>query len=433
MTDDEILETLHANLVCGANLEAALSLLLELSAFASDPWLRDCLLRHKPCGLDASLDLLRSGGSSLYSGIGRQLSVANEVFESEIAQSDDVRAKISANETRPPRIAEFTAFLSELLRLPDDADVFLARRPNRVQRAAQGIEMGATQYNRKFRIVRGLHQELAKLHKAQTMQRRQASGLVGLVDGIELGDFKRDPVAASIVAVLAAGKAEIYSDAGVRPFDPVAPAIADTLNVLLDRCGAEANWPLIARVLPEARVFRKLSDSECGELLGHWVIALTAIARDMRELWRPELLASDTLIVGEGVDFYTWNLLSAAWNDARSAWLKFLNTAGLGIVTDELYPPKSLKVFSPGMRRAHVGAELDVWKVLPRPWECMDEAAPCNAALLGAACERFGLPPVLSGWLTASPIDASRDITPAFAGGYSRVAARDLSFGALKG
>lgn len=429
MTDNEILETLHANLVSGEDLKATLAFLLELSTFTDDPWLRDCLLRHKPF----KPRWIRTRDETTLKGISRLLDVAKGVFESEITGSSDVRAKITVNESRSPRIVDFVVFLAEQLGLPDEADVFSARRPNRVERAAQGIEMGATQYNRKFRIVRGLHRELEKLNKIQNMRRRQSSGLVGLLDGIELDEFKRDPVAASIAAILAASKVEFYSESGVRPFAPLGPALSNTLDTLLDRCGAGTNWLLIARVLPESRVIDNLTDSECGELLGHWVNELTAIAQDMHDLWHPELLASDTLIVGEGFDFYTWNLLTVAWNDARSAWLKFLSTAGLGVIVDELYPSKSLRVFSPGMMRTHTKEELNLWKAMPRPWECMDGSVPCNKVLLQDACKQLDLPPVLSGWLTSNPIEASRIITPEFSEGYSRVATRHLSFGSLRG
>ncbi len=76
---------------------------------------------------------------------------------------------------------------------------------------------------------------------------------------------------------------------------------------------------------------------------------------------------------------------------------------------DAMWIGKAMRLMAADVAAWHrvTGGGLDpgtlVWADLPRPWEVLTGDARCSRADVAAACAKYGLDPVKSGWIAPRP------------------------------
>ncbi|MEU7878213.1 hypothetical protein [Microbispora bryophytorum] len=165
---------------------------------------------------------------------------------------------------------------------PDRTD-FLADRLDREAREAAGMDLSKRQYNRRFRMLRRIAAKAGTLDAEWDKRRLLLIGVTGFGASVPLERFVADPDAACFVAYSTARRKlrrEFSLSGRDNPFDEIA-------EVLLRRCGDDADWWMIAQVRPTPDVLGRLTDGERGLLLGQWSAVMRHSARLLGPRWRP--------------------------------------------------------------------------------------------------------------------------------------------------
>lgn len=401
MSEDTIVRQLHLSLVSREMPETIARLLQDHPAIASDEKIAKLLTKR------SRARRLRSSMPETWFepvDLREKIRVANELFVKQIEGSNDPRAAISPVERDPKKIAQYIAYLSESIGKKPNKSSFLRERLNREGRSTSGIELSNHAYNKRFRLLNRMSDHLGQFKKELRFLNYRIVGKTGVVADVEFEDFASDIWSAAFTSYYAARKRRrsVFTNRSQsRPFD-------DLCEALLSKCeNTNANWPLIARVLPEKNVLKQLSDEEIGFILGQWLIVLRDLSHDLSEIWQNSSIDLDSMIVRRGNDSSTWNLGAQAWNSARNGWLAFNSAVGAEGIFEKFLPGKVLRLMAADVAAWHratggnIHPDTLVWRELPFPWEVMQGRAPCNRQLIEKACRRAGIDPVKSGWSTS--------------------------------
>ncbi|WP_336214163.1 hypothetical protein [Nonomuraea sp. LPB2021202275-12-8] len=327
-------------------------------------------------------------------GGARQVAAANRLFEQDLpVDADD-----------PAALLEFAAGTGEAIRwTPERAD-FLRDRLNREAREAAGLELSKRQYNRRFRVLRRVAAKAGTLGTEQDKRSLLLVGLAGFAAGIPFERFAADVNGACFVAYYTARRKtrrEFGLSGRENPFDEIA-------EMLYRRCGADADWWMIAQVRATPDVLKRLPQADRGRLLGQWSAVMRRSAELLRARWQSGT-DRETMIVRRGDDSTTWNNLAVAYNAARSGWLACLGSLNALALLDAACPGKVMRLMAGDLAAWHreTGGDVEpntrVWAALPLPWEVLDGSASCTRADVESACLAAGLDPERSGWTAPAP------------------------------
>ncbi|MEV7807938.1 hypothetical protein AB0O28_33820 [Microbispora sp. NPDC088329] len=327
-------------------------------------------------------------------GGARQVAVAARLF--------DGPAEVDPDD--PRSLLEYASAVGHSIGWTPGRSDFLADRLNREAREAAGMDLSKRQYNRRFRMLRRIAAKAGTLETEQDKRRLLLIGVTGFGADISLERFVADPDAACFVAYYTARRKlrrEFSLSGRDNPFDEIA-------EVLLNRCGDDADWWLIAQVRPTPDVLGRLDDGERGRLLGQWSAVMRHAARLLGDRWRPATNRA-TMVVRPGDDSSTWNSLAGAYNAARAGWLACLASLNALELLDASCPGKAMRLMAADLTAWHrsTGGDVDpatrVWAALPPPWEVLDRTASCTRADVEAACRTARLDPEKSGWTAPAP------------------------------
>ncbi|GAB3163977.1 hypothetical protein [Microbispora hainanensis] len=346
--------------------------------------------RHSSRGWFTSLpdDYARPVGGA------RQVAAAARLF--------GVRADVDPDD--PESLRAYAGTAGRMIGWRPGRSDFLADRLNREAREAAGMDLSKRQYNRRFRMLRRIEEKAGTLETEQDKRRLLLIGVTGFGASIPLERFVADPDAACFVAYYTARRKlrrEFSLSGRDNPFDEIA-------EVLLRRCGDDADWWMIAQVRAMPDVLHRLTDGERGRLLGQWSAVMRQAARFLGRRWRP---ATDrtSMVVRRGDDSSTWNTLAGAYNAARAGWLACLASLDALELLDASCPGKAMRLMAADLAAWHrsTGGDIDpatrVWAALPPPWEVLDGTASCTRADVEATCRTAGLDPEKSGWTAPTP------------------------------
>ncbi|NUR83172.1 MAG: hypothetical protein HOY71_03690 [Nonomuraea sp.] len=327
-------------------------------------------------------------------GGGRQVAAATRMFGHEVAADPD----------DPESLLEFAATMGREIHWTPGRTDFLADRLDREAREAAGLDLSKRQYNRRFRMLRRIAAKAATLGTELDKRHLLMIGVTGFGVDLPLERFAADADAACFVAYFTARRKlrRRFSLSGRdNPFDEIAA-------MLLERCGADSDWWMIAQVRATPDVLAHLSEQERGLLLGRWSAVLRHSAELLRARWRPDTDRT-AMIVRRGDDSTTWNNLATAYNAARSGWLACLASLDALDLLDAACPGKAMRLMAGDLAAWHrsTGGGVDpntaVWAALPLPWDVLDGTATCTRADIESACRTAGLDPVKYGWTAPAP------------------------------
>lgn len=311
----------------------------------------------------------------------------------------------------PWRVHGEIATLAAFVGWRPDAD--FKGRMNRAERAANGVgHLSKRRYNRLVRHLnrmreRALHtQDLVLLRQLLLVSRS------GLASEITLDEMRADPNAACFVAYWTAqrNRRREFSLAGRdNPFDPIAQMLLHRLSIM------GGDWWMVARAYPNPTVVAMLDDTHRGELLGRWASYMRLCAAKLAQLyatfpggWGESRMAvpfnRSRMIVRQGMDSSTWNILAGAYNAARAGWINCIGAAGALEVLEVACPGKAMRLMAADLAAWHerqaggVDPQTRVWATLPLPWEVLDGDALCTRETVEAACHAEGVDPHASGW-----------------------------------
>ncbi|MDA0638147.1 hypothetical protein OUY22_32470 [Nonomuraea sp. MCN248] len=327
-------------------------------------------------------------------GGARQVAAANRLFDQELdADGDD-----------PAALLEFAARTGEPIGWAPERGDFLRDRLNRQAREAAGVDLSKRQYNRRFRVLRRVAAKAGVLEVERAKRRLLRVGLAGFAAEIPYERFADDVDAACFVAYYTARRKqrrEFSLSGRENPFDEIA-------QVLLARCGEDADWWMIAQARSTPEVLARLPEEERGRLLGRWSAVMRDSAELLRERWRDDA-DKKNMIVRPGDDSTTWNTFAVAYNAARAGWLACLRSLNALGLLDAACPGKVMRLMAADLAGWHrrEGGDVDpdtaVWAGLPLPWEVLDGTARCTRADVEAACVAAGLDAAGSGWTAPAP------------------------------
>jgi hypothetical protein len=241
-------------------------------------------------------------------------------------------------------------------------------------------------------------------------------GKAALAPELRLEDLDNHLPTAAFIAYYAARmklRSEFTIQGQQKPFDDLAAA-------LLRLCEKDpaTYWYAVAHVFPRADGLARLSDQQKGELLGRWFSILSELAERLENAWRHTHIDIETMIVRRGNDSSTWNLFAGAWNRARDHWIALIEALGMEALFDQMLPGKVMRLMAADVAAWHsstgggIHPDTVIWRELPKPWDVLRLKAPCNRAMVDAACARVGVDPVKSGWSAARPRTAVAAFRP---------------------
>lgn len=330
-------------------------------------------------------------------GGSRQVAATSRLF--------DVTAKVDAD--APSSLVAFAESVGAEIRFDPEHTNFLADRLNRQQRTSAGMDISKRQYNRRFRALRRLTAKAEKLAGELNKRQLTVQARAGFAAELTLDRFRADPDAACFVAYYTAKRKlrrEFTLSGRDNPFDEIA-------ELLFARCreNGDTDWWMIAQVYATPEVLDRLTDEQRGLLLGRWFAVLRATAEMLEKAWESSEFDRERMVVRQGNDSSTWNLLCGAYNTARAAWLSCLTASGARDLLDTVCPGKAMMLIAGDLAAWHsvsgsgLHPDTRVWAALPLPWEVLAGRADCTASDVAAACESVGVDPVRAGWTAPKP------------------------------
>jgi hypothetical protein len=285
--------------------------------------------------------------------------------------------------------AKVEAFICELSALVHKT--FGSRhRMSREERAQMGLFKCQRWYNKRFRILVHLEDKLRRLAWETRKYAFTRIGKSALATRVSFHDLAGDLDTACFVAYLAARmslRSTFTNGAQERAYDEVA-------QMLFARCerSETARWDVIAHVMPDAPVLRRLYDEDRGKLLGGWWAILVDMADMLHDVARKMHFDRAAMVVSRGADSSTWNQVAGGWNKAREHWIALLYAMGMESMLDAVCPGKVMRLMAADVAAWHrasgrsVHPDTAVWAALPPPWEVVRGAAACSKRDVEAAC-----------------------------------------------
>lgn len=299
----------------------------------------------------------------------------------------------------PDQVLVFVETLSASIHRERDSHT----RMNRAQRHAVGVFKCQRWYNKRFRILVHLEDKIRRLALAVRKYDFTRISKSALATKIRREDFDADLNTACFVAYMSARMStrSMFTNASQeRAYDEIA-------DMLLERCkrSPTTRWDVIAHVVPDEVVLRRLSDEQRGMLLGRWWSILVDMAEMLRGIATTTNFNRAKMIVSRGNDSSTWNQVAGGWNKAREHWISLLYALGAEGLLVSACPGKVMRLMAADVARWHEssggGAHPDtkVWADLPPPWEVVRGEASCGLADIETACRRHGVTPTT--WTSA--------------------------------
>ena len=256
-------------------------------------------------------------------------------------------------------------------------------------------------YRRATTALAHLEKRNAISREALALRSCEQFGKSRLANTISLEDFSADIPTAAFTAYYTArlGRATIFtSSSQARPMDDIA-------EELLRQAQASPTYrpDVVARVLTRQSIVKELSEEQLGELLGLYHGALATAAGLLERQWKPNR-AKTRMVVQRGDDSTSWNMASRAFNQARTGWLSLMKSAGLAAAAAAACPGKVPALVAGDVAYWHeseggnVHKDIEVWALLPLPWEVLDGRAACTFEDIEKACAAAGLKAAETGW-----------------------------------
>lgn len=348
----------------------------------------------KKIGGYTSTSMLQTFASA--KGAGQQIEKAIELFQ--------LDTHVQSDYNRADDIEAFIGLASSIIHKPVGQNDFTVDRLNKVQRAANNLDLSKRNYNKKWRLLKRIEKKLQTFIRESRKISFQKAGKHGLAGMISLEDFSADPDTACFIAYYNARcnlRSVFTNQSQDRPYDEIC-------DLLLNRCRRQpdrTNWWAIAHLYTSAEVLSRLSEGQKGLLLGKWTSLLEDIATLLDEVWQSSRINLQTMVVKRGDDSTTWNNTAAAWNKARDHWMHLVYASGMEAVLDDICFGKVLRLMAADVVAWHAagGGKLDpntaVWNKLPLPWEVFRGKASCTKEQVTRYCRDAGLDPEKSGWI----------------------------------
>lgn len=336
-----------------------------------------------------SLKRVANAYSSMAADFARPASAEKQVRAS--AAVFGVKKLSAANCLVPEKVEAFIRELSAVVH-----KTFGSRRKmNREERARMGLFKCQRWYNKRFRILVHLEDKLRRLAWETRKYAFTRIGKSALATRIALHDLAGDLDTACFVAYLSARmslRSTFTNGAQERAYDEVA-------HMLFARCerSETARWDVIAHVMPDAAVLRRLYDEDRGKLLGGWWAILVDMADMLHEVAKTTRFDRAAMVVSRGADSSTWNQVAGGWNKAREHWIALLHALGMESMLDAVCPGKVMRLMAADVAAWHRASGGDVhpdtlvWAALPPPWEVVRAATPCTQGDVAAACRAHGV------------------------------------------
>ncbi len=331
----------------------------------------------------------------------RQILKALELFKTRPTLTTEECAELA-------KVEDIIRQLSSEIRKNFNQSDFKRDRLNRIERQNAGLEISKRRYNKLFRHLARLEQKARTYARERRKYEIMQIGWLGLAARFSWEDFSRDENSACFIAYYVARSnllSEFTTSGQQHAFDKIA-------RILLYRCKREperANWWAIAHVFPKTFVLEQLSDTQKGQLLGICLTVLHDIAELLREVWEKSNIDRETMINVN--DSSTWNNAAKAWNRVRASWIELLHSMNMKDELDSMYFGKVLRLIESDQlpqawhRAARGGLDPDakVWSEVPLPWEVLSGGAICTKKLIGQVCHKYGVDPLMNGWIVPPP------------------------------
>lgn len=254
-------------------------------------------------------------------------------------------------------------------------------------------------YRRAVDSVLHLAQRTAVLAAERDREAATAYGKSRLAHTVAYEDFAACQKTAAFVAYYTArlGMRTLFTNqAQARPMDTIALALL----------GAALSSPtcrpdVIATVLTQQRVLRRLTPEQQGHLLGVTHAHLVATARTLRNAYDP---ARTTMVVRRGDDSSSWNSASRAFNQARTGLLNLTGALGLEHLMRQSCPGKVPALIASDVAAWHEQdggsghVDVKIFADLPMPWDVVLDGVECTAQQVEAACAAHGVDATATGW-----------------------------------
>ncbi|MBL7259946.1 hypothetical protein [Paractinoplanes lichenicola] len=256
-------------------------------------------------------------------------------------------------------------------------------------------------YRRAVRAVLHLQQRTEVLAQERDREASIAFGKARLAHLVSEAEFAACPATAAFTAYYVARlnmRTQFTSGSQTRPMDTLAE------ELLAGALAARTCRPaVLASVLTRWSVLDRLSDVQCGELLGRYYEQLAASARALQRSYDIRRDPAH-MVVRAGDDSSTWNAASRAFNQARTGWLNATLALGYDDVVEASCPGKVPALVASDVAAWHQfdGGEqhtdVRVWAALPLPWEVVLGEDDCPAELVREVCRHFGIDAEATGW-----------------------------------
>ncbi|GIG55636.1 hypothetical protein Lfu02_00080 [Longispora fulva] len=270
--------------------------------------------------------------------------------------------------------------------------------PARRERLA-GVSVRA--YRKAVRAVAHLQQRTAVLARERDREAAVAFGKSRLAHLIDEADFIECRFTAAFVAYFVARlglRTQFTNGQQARPMDTLAEQLL-RLALASPSCRPE----VLAAVTVRRRVLDRLTDTQCGHLLGLYYEQLAACARVLRAADDPHRDPTH-MVVRRGDDSSSWNAASRAFNQARTGWLALTDALGYDDVVEAACPGKVPALVASDVAHWHTVSGGDqhtdvlIAADLPVPWDVVLGDDDCPADLVRQVCRQHGVEPETTGW-----------------------------------
>jgi hypothetical protein len=322
----------------------------------------------------------------------KQARTAAMVFS--IGAPEAFTAPSAAECMNPERVEAFAKRLGAIISKAYGIHTHLTKQ----QRREAGIYKCQRWYNKRYRILCHLEEKITRLAWNTRKYEFTRVGKSALATKIRPEDFEANLTTACLVAYQSARmsmRSVFTNGSQERAFDEIA-------EMLLDKCekDPDARWDVIACVIPQERVLKRLVDDEAkGRLLGTWWSLLTDMADMLHEVYRTSNFDRRLMVVHRGNDSSTWNQVAGGWNKARENWISLLHAMGMEALLNEVCPGKVMRLMAADVMRWHMASGGDVhpdtkvWYDVPAPWEVVRGEKSCTRSYVEMVCATHGVEP----------------------------------------
>jgi len=205
----------------------------------------------------------------------------------------------------PNKVEAFVRKVSETIFKVYGANDFKSNRLTKVERHALGLFKCQRWYNRRWRLLARMEKKIQRLAWNQRKYLFTRVGKGGLAVEIPFEDFAADVNTACLVAYLSARmsmRSAFTNTSQVRAYDNVS-------EMLYNRAVQKGTirYDVVAYLMADEKVLRRLSDEQKGQMLGRWWALLTDMADMLHEYYRTAKFNRANMIVTKGNDSSTWN------------------------------------------------------------------------------------------------------------------------------